>query len=100
MRMNYKLHCPLVARQAISPASRCVIFITLAALLMLVAACDSKPTNNAASKNVAPASPTPAPAAQPAQGGGPETYTMEVNKSVMVTEELDLGKPVPTIAQG
>jgi len=100
MRMNQRLHCTPIARQAVPPVSHCVIFITLAALLMLVAACDSKPTNNAASKTAAPASPTPAPAAPSAQGPGPETQTMEVNKAVMVTEELDLGKPVPTIPQG
>jgi hypothetical protein len=100
--MNQRLRCISIARRALLPVSRQVIFITLAALLGLVAACDSKPNNQAASKNAAPvAQPSsPTPAAQPAQGSAPETLTMEVNKAVMVTEELDLGRPVPTIAQG
>lgn len=102
MRMNQKLCCNSIARRALPPVSRKVIFIMLAALLGWVAACDSKPNNQTASKNAAPvAQPSsPTPAAQPAQGGEPETTTMEVNKAVMVTEELDLGRPVPTIAQG
>lgn len=100
MRLNQRLHCTPIARRAVLPVSRKVILITFAALLGFVAACDSKPNNNAASKNAAPASSTPAPAAQPAQGGELETTMMEVNKAVMVTQELDLGRPVPTIAQG
>ena len=79
------------------------MFITFV-LLALVAACNSKPNDNVASKNAVPTAPvtpsTSAPAAPPAQGGEPETTTMEVNKAVMVTEELDLGKPVPSIPQG
>ena len=78
-------------------------FITFALLLVAAAACNSKPADNTAVKNAAPVAapaPTPAPAAPPAQGGEPETATMEVNKAVMVTEELDLGKPVPSIPQG
>jgi hypothetical protein len=77
-------------------------FITFALLLVAVVACNSKPNDNAAAKNAAPvAVPAPStPAAPPAQGGEPETTTMEVNKAVMVTEELDLGKPVPSIPQG
>ena len=79
------------------------MFITFV-LLALVAACNSKPNDNVASKNAVPAAPvtpsTPAPAAPAAQGGEPETTTMEVNKAVMVTEDLDLGKPVPSIPQG
>ena len=82
------------------PMNRKFSFITLAALLLFAAACNSQPNTNTASHNAAPvATPTPAPAAPTAQGE-PETTTMEVNKAVMVTEELDLGKPVPTIAQG
>ncbi|HKQ06753.1 MAG TPA: hypothetical protein VJ464_16585 [Blastocatellia bacterium] len=79
-------------------------FITFALLLVAVVACNSKPNDNSALKNAAPVTPaapaTPAPATPPAQGGEPETATMEVNKAVMVTEELDLGKPVPSIPQG
>ncbi len=77
-------------------------FIMLALLLVALAACNSKPNDNAATKNAAPvATSAPStPAAPPAPGGDPETTTMEVNKAVMVTEDLDLGKPVPTIPQG
>jgi hypothetical protein len=78
------------------------MFITFV-LLALVAACNTKPNDNVASKNAVPAAPvtasTPPPAASPAPGE-PETTTMEVNKAVMVTEDLDLGKPVPSIPQG
>ena len=102
MRINQRLRYTLPARRALRPVSRKVILITLAALL--AAACNSKPADNAAPKNAAPVAPAPAPAPAPAapvaQGGEPETTTMEVNKAVMVTEELDLGKPVPSIPQG
>ncbi len=104
--MNDRFRCAEGTQRAALPARRQVIFITLVGLLLLAVACDSKPNTNAASKNAAPvattATPAPAapPAAPPAQGGEPEAVTMEVNKAVMVTEELDLGKPVPSIPQG
>ena len=78
-------------------------FVALVALLMFAAACNSQPNANMATRNATPvatpATPTPAPTAPTAQGE-PETTAMEVNKAVMVTEELDLGKPVPSIPQG
>jgi hypothetical protein len=95
MRMNHRLRCTPVARRAAAPVTRLLIFLALAALLVSVAACGAKPTNNTAPKNAA----APAPVAQPAAGGAADQQTMEVNKAVMVTEELDLGKPAPTIAQ-
>ncbi|MFL6214854.1 MAG: hypothetical protein ACJ74J_13300 [Blastocatellia bacterium] len=80
-----------------------ITFIALAALLVFAAACNSQPNANTATRNATPVAtpttPTPAPTAPTAQGE-PETTTMEVNKAVMVTEELDLGKPVPSIPQG
>jgi hypothetical protein len=106
MRMSHKNRCTPTARRALRPAWRKVVFITILILPALVAACGPRPNDNAAAKNAAPvanAAPTPitpAPAAPPAQSGEPETATMEVNKAVMVTEELDLGKPVPSIPQG
>jgi hypothetical protein len=83
------------------PMNRKFTFIILVALLVFAAACTSQPNANTASHNAAPVAtpPTPAPAAPTAQGE-PETTQMEVNKAVMVTEELDLGKPVPSIPQG
>jgi hypothetical protein len=104
MRINQRLGYTAIARRAGAPVSRMAIFTLLAGLLGLVAACDSKPAGNAASKNAAPVTTAPAPpttpAAQPAQDGGPEMQTMQVNTAVMVTEDLEVGKPVPTIAQG
>jgi hypothetical protein len=77
--------------------------IALAALLAFAAACNSQPSTNTASRNATPVTaappPTPAPTTPTAQNGEPETTPMEVNKAVMVTEELDLGKPLPSIAQ-
>src|SRR5689334_25146449 len=75
-------------------------FIALAALLAFAAACNPQPSTNTATRNTTPvAAPTPAPTAPTAQNGEPEATPMEVNKAVMVTEELDLGKPAPSIAQ-
>src|SRR5690349_24056941 len=74
--------------------------IALAALLAFAAACNSQPSTNTASRNATPAAAPPTPTPAPtAQSGEPEATPMEVNKAVMVTEELDLGKPVPSIAQ-
>lgn len=98
MRMNQKPRCTQDARQAAPAALRAGLFIALASLL--ATACDSKPNGNTAPRNAAPVATSPAPAAPPAPGGGPEAITMEVNKAVMVTEDLDLGRPVPTIVQG
>src|ERR1044072_6652145 len=88
-----------------------ISFIALAALLAFAAACNPQPSTNTASQNATPvatpppthppplAPPPPPPPAPTAQSGEPEATPMEVNKAVMVTEELDLGKPAPTIAQ-
>ena len=94
--MNDGFRCTEGTQRAALPARRQVIFITLVGLLLFAVACDSKPNTNAVSKNAAPVATT----ATPAQSGEPAAVTMEVNKAVMVTEELDLGKPVPSIPQG
>lgn len=101
MRMTQRLRCIQGARQAVLAASRKLGVVAFVGLSVLVAACDSKPNKNAApaTPTSAPA-PAPAPAAQPAASGGAETQPMQVNTAVMVTDDLDLGKPVPTIAQG
>ena len=80
----------------------------LIGLLMIVAitACDNKPPANKPQTPAAPPSNSPAaPPTQPvttptaAPGQDAQTLTMEVNKAVMVTEELDFGGRVPSIAE-
>src|ERR1044072_9331303 len=67
---------------------------------------DTQPTRNATAPPAAGT--TPAPVAQPSQpastppnepGKEPQMLTMDVNKAVMVTEELDFGGRVPSIAE-
>jgi hypothetical protein len=98
-------------RRAGSPASRKpgALIIALATLLavgtiaaFVVKRSGNKPaTNNAnvASPNVntPPVQSTTAPPNE--QGKEPQTLTMDVNKAVMVTEELDFGGRPPSIAE-
>jgi hypothetical protein len=102
MLMNAKLFCNEGAQSAISPIARKTVVALLMAFAVFAIACDSKPGSNTASKNTLPAPPVTTPTSAPSQPAqdGADTTTMEVNKAVMVTEELDLGKPVPSIPQG
>ena len=105
-------------RKANSPAWRKpgILIIALVALLATATIAafvakrnrvESPPEKNAnaassaASPAAAPATPPSQPAVTPPNESGkePQTLTMDVNKAVMVTEELDFGGPVPTIEE-
>jgi hypothetical protein len=83
-----------------------VASVTIAAFVAKRSRIESPSAKNA-NLAAAAANPTPVPTAPPAQtvtppnepGKEPQTLTMDVNKAVMVTEELDFGGRVPTIAE-
>jgi len=85
-----------------------VWFAALIAMLtvVVITACDTKPPANKPPTPAAPSSNSPAtPPTQPvtappnAAGQNAQTLTMDVNTAVMVTEELDFGGRVPSIAE-
>ena len=98
MRMNQIIQCTEEARLALLRIAGIAV-VTLP--LLIAVACGPSGTDADLSKNASAPAPQPATPSQPApaaQSGEPELTTMEVNKAVMVTEELDLGKPVPADA--
>jgi hypothetical protein len=109
------------ARQTVKPASRkrglwaavLVAILAVGAIAAFVATKDNgraKPANTsqpapatttASNTSSAPAATPPQPTTTPPNDPNkePQTLTMDVNTAVMVTEELDFGPRVPTIAE-